>query len=67
MSTELDRSTARLHSVEDVMGRLHVGRSTVYGLLSSGQLRSVKVGRRRLVSEQAIADYIASLEQSGAA
>jgi hypothetical protein len=34
-------------------------------LLGSGQLRNVKIGRRRLVPEQAIADFIADLEAAG--
>lgn len=29
--------------------RLGVSRATIYGLLEHGQLRSVKVGRRRLI------------------
>jgi excisionase family DNA binding protein len=51
----------RLNQIEDVMARLNVGRSTVFGLLASGQLRSVKIGRRRLIPEQALLDFIAEL------
>jgi len=53
--------TAQLHPVEIAAQRLGVGRSTIYGLMASGELRSVKVGRRRLVSEQAIIDYVAEI------
>jgi excisionase family DNA binding protein len=56
------RASARLNQIEDVMERLHVGRSTVFALLASGELRSVKIGRRRLVPEQAIVDFIAKLD-----
>lgn len=51
----------RLNQLDDVMARLGVGRSTVFGLLASGRLRSVKIGRRRLVPEQALIDFIATL------
>jgi excisionase family DNA binding protein len=54
---------ARLNAVEDVMDRLCVRRSTVFALLASGQLRSVKIGRRRLVPEQAIVEFIAQLDR----
>jgi excisionase family DNA binding protein len=56
--------TARLHPVEGVMERLSLGRSSVYELLGSGQLRSIKVGRRRLVSESALAEYINSIDHA---
>jgi excisionase family DNA binding protein len=55
-------TAAQLHSVEGVMNRLNVGKTQVYGLLGSGALRSVKVGRRRLVSEAALVDFINRLE-----
>lgn len=57
--------TARLHSVEAVMERLGIGRSKTYEVLGSGQLRSVKVGRRRLVPESAIVEFIQNLEATG--
>ncbi|MGO9386111.1 MAG: helix-turn-helix domain-containing protein [Mycobacterium sp.] len=60
-------AVARLNSVEDVMERLKLGRSKVYEELGSGRLRSIKVGRRRLVSEAAIVDFINHLEAGGPA
>ncbi|MCX8555277.1 excisionase family DNA-binding protein [Mycolicibacterium mucogenicum] len=44
------------------MERLSVGRSMVFELMASGQLRSTKVGRRRLVSEAAINEFIARID-----
>jgi excisionase family DNA binding protein len=58
---ELAEQVARLHHVESVMERLGLGRSKVYELMASGQLRSCKVGRRRLVPESAIVEFIDSL------
>jgi excisionase family DNA binding protein len=60
-----ERVVARLHDIEGVMERLKLGRSTVFSVLASGELRSVKVGRRRLVSESAIVDFINQLEAGG--
>ena len=35
-----------------------VGRTTLYAALSSGQLRSVKIGTRRLIMVDAIRDWL---------
>lgn len=37
---------------------LGVSRPTIYGLLSSGSLRSVRAGARRLISVAAIEDFL---------
>lgn len=55
----------RLHPIPAVQERLGVGRSYVFKLLESGALRSVTVGRRRLVSEAAICEFIAKLDAAG--
>jgi excisionase family DNA binding protein len=52
---------ARLLPVEAVMAQLNVGRSTVFELMASRTLRSVKIGRRRLVPQTAIDEYVAQL------
>lgn len=65
MAEETREGLARLHNIESVMDRLGVGRSTVFALMASGQLRSCKVGRRRLIPESAISDFIDSLESTG--
>lgn len=65
MAQEASERVARLHNIESVMDRLGVGRSTVFALMASGQLRSCKVGRRRLIPESAIRDFIDSLESTG--
>jgi excisionase family DNA binding protein len=65
MVEKVPEHAARLHSIESVMDRLGVGRSTVFAAIASGQLRSVKVGRRRLVPESAIVEFIEKLETTG--
>jgi excisionase family DNA binding protein len=50
----------RLLSVAEAREALGgVSRSTLYGEIQAGRLRSAKVGRRRLVPAAAIAEYIA--------
>jgi excisionase family DNA binding protein len=41
---------------------LHVGRDEVYYLLRTGQLRSIKIGKSRRITEQHLAEFIATLE-----
>lgn len=60
--SQIDELNSRLLPVEAVMARLSVGRSMVFELMASGQLRSVKVGRRRLVSEAAICEFIKKID-----
>ena len=50
-----------MYRVDEAAAALRLSRSSVYELIRSGQLRSVKQGRRRLVPVAALADYVASL------
>jgi excisionase family DNA binding protein len=65
MAEQVAEHAARLHTVEAVVERLCLGRSTVFALMGSGDLRSCKVGRRRLIPESAIVKIIENLEQNG--
>ena len=42
--------------------RLGIGRTKVYELMASGELRSVKIGAARRVSATALADFVAALD-----
>ncbi|MEK6720536.1 MAG: excisionase family DNA-binding protein [Chloroflexota bacterium] len=48
----------RLLSVDEAANALGIGRTAVYGEIQADRLRSIKVGRRRLVPATAIATYI---------
>ena len=49
----------RLYSIPEACEALGgIGRSMVYDLIARGELSSIRVGRRRLVSSSAIRDYI---------
>jgi len=50
----------RLLSIDDAAERLGIGRSRLYDELAAGRLRSLKVGRRRLVPASALAAYVAA-------
>jgi excisionase family DNA binding protein len=64
MSEQLEESVARLHNLAEAFKRIGVARSKGFELIASGQLRSVTIGRRRLVSEAAIREFIAELDAS---
>lgn len=49
-----------LLTVEDAARRLAVSRTTAYGLVAAGQLRSVKIGKCRRVPDTAVDDFIAA-------
>jgi excisionase family DNA binding protein len=46
-------------SPDEVAAALGISRDLVYDLLRTGQLRSVKAGRRRLISRQHIEAFLA--------
>ena len=66
MQAATNGPTARLNTVEEVMERLRIGRSTAFELIGTRQLRSIKVGRRRLVSEAALVEFIERLDHQDA-
>lgn len=51
-----------LITVEEAANLLRLGRTTTYNLVLDGQLRSVKIGRRRLVVRVGLQEFIARLE-----
>jgi excisionase family DNA binding protein len=55
-----------LLKVKDVAGALSLGRSQVYKLIATGELRSITIGRSRRIPRQAVAEFLASLESASA-
>ena len=51
-----------LLGIDDVAQRLSCGRTSVYGLLNSGELRSVKLGNSRRVLVDDLKKYVRSLQ-----
>lgn len=56
-----------LYRVEEAAEALRLSRTAVYDLIRAGDLRTVKIGRRRLVPIQALSEWVASLAEEGAA
>ena len=54
------------YTVEQVAKMLNIGRDKVYYLLRTGQLRSIKIGKLRRITDQQLAEFIASLEDNAA-
>lgn len=48
----------------EIAAALNVGRSTAFVLTASAELRSVKIGERRLVPEAALIEFLEGLEVS---
>jgi excisionase family DNA binding protein len=55
------------YTVEQVAEILNIGRDKVYFLLRTGQLRSIKIGKLRRITDQHLADFVASLEETNGA
>jgi excisionase family DNA binding protein len=51
----------RLLSVQQAAGELGISRTLTYELMFAGQLRSVKVKRRRFIPRESIEQFIAQL------
>ena len=45
-------------TVEEVMKMLHLGRVTVYALLKSGKINTLKVGKKYVIPKKSIIDFL---------
>ena len=62
MSTNANRV---IYTIEEAARQLGIGRTTMYALIMSGEIRSVTIGRLRRVPAQCIDEYVTRLlEQS---
>jgi excisionase family DNA binding protein len=46
------------YSVEEAREALGIGRATIYELINSGRLHSIKVGARRIIPASALAELL---------
>jgi excisionase family DNA binding protein len=51
-------------SAEEAAEQLGIGRSVMFELIRTGQVRSVKIRRRRIVPDEALRQYMAELIKS---
>ncbi|WP_125772980.1 helix-turn-helix domain-containing protein [Antribacter gilvus] len=50
-----------VYRVEEAAEALRISRATIYELIRSGNLRTVKLGGRRLVPVAAVSEYVEAL------
>ncbi|GGM82270.1 hypothetical protein GCM10012275_61120 [Longimycelium tulufanense] len=62
-----DRAPRLLLSVEDAAARLDIGRTTMFALIKSGEIASVRIGRLRRVPMDALRAYLRRLAEQHAA
>ena len=55
-----------LLKVEEAAEALRIGRTVMYALISSGEIRSVLIGRSRRVSVEALWEFAKKLESTAA-
>jgi excisionase family DNA binding protein len=53
-----------LLTVEEAARRLNIGRTTMYGLVSSGVVESVTIGRLRRVPSECLDNFVAVLRST---
>ncbi|MFD9880079.1 helix-turn-helix domain-containing protein [Streptomyces alboflavus] len=68
MSTALAATAKRLlYRPEEAAAALGIGRSMVYEEIRLGRLRTVRIGRRRLVPPEYVAQYVELLKREAEA
>ena len=65
VSTAGASPAVRLNSIRTAQSILGIGRTLLYDEIRSGRLSAVKVGRRTMVPETSLADYVANLPRAG--
>ncbi|MGW2862496.1 helix-turn-helix domain-containing protein [Streptomyces sp. NPDC001205] len=63
MATRTETTDQILYKPEEAASALRVGRSTVYEQIRLGRLRTITIGRRRLVPPEYVAEYIELLKR----
>lgn len=62
MTQVIEKGVPFLFSPRDAGKILSCSRSTIYALMKSGELESVRIGRSRKISETQLVRYIRTLE-----
>jgi excisionase family DNA binding protein len=58
---EVHMSNPALHSIKSAARELGIGRSTLYGLIATQKITTVKIGRRTLITDQSIQQLVDDL------
>jgi excisionase family DNA binding protein len=59
--TEVQMSNPILHSIKSTAEILGIGRSSVYGLIATEKIQTVKIGRRTLITDQSVQHLVDDL------
>lgn len=59
--TEVGDDALGMFTVPEAAARMSLGKRTVWRMVASGEIESVKRGRSRRIPRQAVADYIKKL------
>jgi excisionase family DNA binding protein len=54
-----------LHTIPDTQEQLGIGRSYLYELIKSGEIQTLKIGRRTLITHEELTRYVRSLVEAG--
>lgn len=57
-TTELFAEYCDVVSVEEVMKMLRLSRVTVYGLLKSGRIRTIRVGKKYIIPKKCVSEFL---------
>lgn len=49
-----------VYTVDETLQELGVARATLYRFINSGQLRTVRIGKRRLIAAKALEEFLDS-------
>ncbi|RFF29218.1 helix-turn-helix domain-containing protein [Wenzhouxiangella sediminis] len=60
-------NSAFLLTIEEAISSTRTSRATLYREINSGRLKTVKIGRRRYVTPEAIREWVAGLSDGEAA
>lgn len=60
MASGSDLNLTRSFTVNETAKEMSISRESVRRLIASGQLEAYRVGRKYLVTQKAVADYIAA-------
>lgn len=53
------------YSVSETIRILSIGRTKLYALIASGELRPIKIGRKTLISHKEIENFLERLQNMG--
>jgi excisionase family DNA binding protein len=67
VTTDTAAAVRKTLTIPEACHTLGVGRCTVFRLIAEGQLRTLKIGNRRLVTPKAIDDFLTRAERDATA